>query len=382
MTRPAAKGWCPGAHRPMPSGDGLLVRIRPHLGRLNAEQVLGLCEAALRHGSGLVDLTSRANLQLRGITPAGHEPLLQDLHRLGLLDADPAIEARRNVLSAPLWRDGDATARLTEELTERLTELPELPAKFGFAVDAGRQRYLVKASADIRIERAASGGLILRAEGAELGRTVTPESAVSDAIALAEWFVRTGGPVNGRMARHLNHTRLPAEMQQERPAQSADALIPGPLLCDAFDAAAVYGVPFGRIPAARLTALLDRSGADALRVTPWRLSLLEQAPAVDVAPFVTAPDDPLLAVDACPGAPACANATVDTRAIARALAGRVQGRLHVSGCAKGCARPHSAETTLVGREGRFDLVRKGCAWDAPARRGLLPEALLNLSDPF
>ena len=377
MTRPAAKGWCPGAHRPMPSGDGLLVRVRPHLGRLTAEQVLRLCEAALRHGSGLIDLTSRSNLQLRGITPARHEPLLQDLHQLGLLDADPAVEARRNILCAPLWRDGDETACLAEELTQRLSELPELPAKFGFAVDAGRQRSLVNASADIRIERGTNGGLILRAEGAERGQAVTAESAISAAIALAEWFARTGGLVKGRMARHLHHRRLPLEMQQEHPAQSADALIPGPLVCDAFDTAAVYGVQFGRVPAARLMALMERSGAHALRVTPWRLFLLEGVRVVDVAPFVTAPDDPLLAVDACPGAPACASATVDTRAVARALAGRVKGRLHVSGCAKGCARPHSAETTLVGREGRFDLVREGCAWDAPERSGLLPAALVG-----
>ena len=28
------KGWCPGALRPMQSGDGLVVRIRPPTGRL------------------------------------------------------------------------------------------------------------------------------------------------------------------------------------------------------------------------------------------------------------------------------------------------------------------------------------------------------------
>ena len=375
--RPAAKGWCPGAHLPMMSGDGLLVRIRPRLGRLSADQVLGLCEAALRHGSGLIDLTSRANLQLRGIPPAGHDPLLQDLHRLGLLDADPAIEARRNVLSAPLWRDGDETARLTEELTQRLQELPALPAKFGFAIDAGRFRSLAEIPADIRIERSASGGLILRAEGAALGRPVASDEAVAAAIALAKWFVETDGARSGRMARHLDRATLPAETQRERPAASGNRLIPGRPTHSDLQEAAVYGAAFGRIPAGRLKTLMSRSGAAALRVTPWRLFLLEEAELLDVAPFISAADDPLLAVDACPGAPACASATVDTRAVARALAGRIQGALHVSGCAKGCARPRSAETTLVGREGRFDLVRKGCAWDAPERSGLLPAALAD-----
>ena len=375
--RPAAKGWCPGAHLPMMSGDGLLVRIRPRLGRLSADQVLGLCEAALRHGSGLIDLTSRANLQLRGIPPAGHDPLLQDLHRLGLLDADPAIEARRNVLSAPLWHDGDETARLTEELTQRLQELPALPAKFGFAIDAGRFRSLAEIPSDIRIERGASGGLILRAEGAALGRPVAPDEAVAAAIALAKWFVETGGARSGRMARHLDRATLPAETQRERPAASGDRLTPGRPTHSDLEEAAVYGAAFGRIPAGRLKTLMSRSGASALRVTPWRLFLLEEAELLDVAPFISAADDPLLAVDACPGAPACASATVDTRAVARALAGRIRGTLHVSGCAKGCARPRSADTTLVGREGRFDLVRKGCAWDAPERSGLLPATLAD-----
>jgi precorrin-3B synthase len=53
----------------MASGDGLIVRVRPLLARLTAAQALGLCKAALAHGSGLIDLTSRANLQLCGATP-------------------------------------------------------------------------------------------------------------------------------------------------------------------------------------------------------------------------------------------------------------------------------------------------------------------------
>ena len=46
VTRPDAKGWCPGAWRPMASGDGLLVRVRPRLGRLTASAGGG----ALRRG--------------------------------------------------------------------------------------------------------------------------------------------------------------------------------------------------------------------------------------------------------------------------------------------------------------------------------------------
>ena len=46
MTRPVAKGWCPGAYQPMQSGDGLIVRVRPRFARLNAKQALGLSQAS------------------------------------------------------------------------------------------------------------------------------------------------------------------------------------------------------------------------------------------------------------------------------------------------------------------------------------------------
>ena len=77
--RPTAKGWCPGAHRAMPSGDGLLVRVRPRLARLTVVQAMGLCEAAQRLGSGYIDLTNRANLQLRGVMPRHHHAVIEAL---------------------------------------------------------------------------------------------------------------------------------------------------------------------------------------------------------------------------------------------------------------------------------------------------------------
>ena len=32
LQQPAVRGWCPGALRPMESGDGLIVRLRPRAG--------------------------------------------------------------------------------------------------------------------------------------------------------------------------------------------------------------------------------------------------------------------------------------------------------------------------------------------------------------
>ena len=101
--RPEAKGWCPGAYRPMMSGDGLVVRVRPTCARLTADQVVGLCEVADALGNGVIDLTSRANLQIRGVSEDNHAEVLQRLAALDLLRDDPALESRRNILISPFW---------------------------------------------------------------------------------------------------------------------------------------------------------------------------------------------------------------------------------------------------------------------------------------
>lgn len=357
------KGWCPGAHRPMRSGDGLILRVRPRLGRLTAAQVGGICEAAARFGSGILELTSRANVQIRGVTEAGFPPLLERLDALGLLDPDEGAEAVRNVVVAPLWRAGDATERIATELLAGLAGLPPLPAKFGFAVDAGDGPVLGGVGADVRIERGVAGGLVVRADGAATGQATG--APVAAALDLARWFADHGGADAGRMAR-LRAPEPGAAPAAAQPAPEPGMTTLGPLL----------GAPFGHVEAAALAALVRVSGAEAVRVTPWRSLLLEGGRVVPSPGFVDRPGDPLLAVDACAGAPACPAATVQTRALARALAGRSAGRLHVSGCVKGCARAVPAAVVLVGRDGRYDLVLDGRAGDAPVATGLTAEAVL------
>ncbi|MEL6450718.1 MAG: precorrin-3B synthase [Pseudomonadota bacterium] len=360
--KPRVKGWCPGAWRPMLSGDGLLVRIRPRLGRLTAAQVKGLCAASLHFGNGLIDLTSRANLQLRGVSEDVHAALLDTLMALALLDPTPEAEGRRNIVTTPNWRPDDLTTRLHTALDAALPDLPDLPAKMGIALDTGPQPVLGDVSADFRFERSASGALILRADGAALGQQISEAQAATALTDLAHWFTKTGGAQAGRMARHLTTTPLPAQYTTTAAAARGQPLPPGPT-----PQGTAYGAPFGSIDARALAALMTDSQAQALRVTPWRVFLLEGARPCAPHGFVTDPADPLLHTHACPGAPACTAATVDTRALARRLA---RPGLHVSGCAKGCAHPRPAATTLVGNNGAFDLVENGHPWDAPRQRGL------------
>ena len=374
---PIIKGWCPGALRPMPSGDGLVVRVRPQGGRLTAVQATAIAALSRAHGSGLIDLSARANLQLRGVTAASHPALIAGLGALGLIDASLEIEARRNIVVTPFWTTGDGTVALALALAEALAadDAPALPGKFGFALDTGPVPVLRAVSADIRLERHARGGLMVRADGAATGAVVDRREGAAAALALARWFVASGGisQGRGRMAAHLARGAvLPT-------AFSTAVVPPGPALRLAPGAVPqgwLVGIAFGQMQAETLAALAELGP---LRLTPWRMLLIEALRGAPTVPgLITDPDDPLLRVVACPGAPDCPQALQPTRPLARALAALVpQGAmLHVSGCAKGCAHPGAAAFTLVAQAAGFGLIRGGTA-ATPAAPALSAAALLK-----
>ncbi|MDW3221733.1 MAG: cobalamin biosynthesis protein CobG [Paracoccaceae bacterium] len=365
----AVKGWCPGAYRPMMSGDGLIVRVRPFFARLDSAQVFGLCALSQEFGNGFLDLTNRANIQIRGVQQARLDNLLSALADLNLLDDQAETESRRNIVITPFWAMGDDTVSLCRDLMNTLSQLPELPAKFGFSIEACEAPLLTQTSGDIRIERGCDG-LIVRAQGAARGRAVTRDTAVSAVHDMAQWFAAHRTPEQRRMADVVAARDLPADWTAIAPLEPANPLVPGPC-----QQGFLLGAAFGQLDSAELANLMQQTGAPALRITPWRLFLLEGVASLDTTTFVTKPDDPLLHVDACPGAPFCASATVPTRDLARDLATRSNGSLHISGCAKGCARKSEANTTFVGNQGRFDLVSNGHAWDAPEKTGLTPDDL-------
>ncbi|MBN2629260.1 MAG: precorrin-3B synthase [Rhodobacteraceae bacterium] len=364
MSGPAftVQGWCPGALRPMMSGDGLVVRLRPPGGRLTPTQVDGIAAAARAFGNGMIELSARANVQLRGISEANHPALIDALRDLGLTDPDPATEARRNMTVTPF---ADAvTDRLAAELALALAHAPDLPGKFGFAVDTGPAPVLRGASADIRLERAADGGLLLRCDGAPFGARVIEPEAAQAVLALAQWFVAAGGvqDARGRMAALIATGAGPTGALAPMVAPALAVQAPDPGLCPQ---GALLGFAFGQIGAETFAkmALLG-----ALRVTPWRMVLVEGLDSLpDLPGVLTRPDAPLRRVMACTGAPGCGQAFAPVRDLARRLAPQVPpGRvLHVSGCAKGCAHPAAADVTLVATARGFDLIRDGAAQARP-----------------
>jgi precorrin-3B synthase len=354
----------------MQSGDGLVVRIRPPLGRLTPVQAAAIAEAAVAHGNGIIDLSARANLQLRGVTEASHPRLIDDLRVQGLIDPDIETESLRNLIVTP-FRDGETLA-LASALTAALARMPRLPGKFGFALDSGRHPVLTAASADIRVERSAEVRLILRPDGCPLGQPVS--DLAEDAIAMAEWFVANGGVSSGRgrMAALIARGVAPPGCS-EMPAEALPQPMPG-LHADG----ALVALAFGQMRAETLAAIAALGHE--VRPTPWRMLFLVGAKALpSISGLIADETDPILRVTACTGAPACPQALGETRSLARAVAPHLEpGRsLHISGCAKGCAHPGPADLTLTATAEGYDLVRNGCAADIPDLTGLSAASALD-----
>lgn len=386
-TNPWVRQACPGVVAPMATGDGLLLRLRHPVGGLTPEQARTVADVARRFGSGELELTSRANLQLRGFSQASLPQAREELAVTGLVDADPRTEAVRNVVASPAAdRDPQAVADvrgLARELAAAVTQRPallELPPKVGLLVDGGGRARLDRLAADLRLEamateagvhyRLAVGGT---AQTAAVLGWVPPERAVPAAVGVLERFhtlrqTAEDPPrrLSGAVARF--GTGPLEQVGGLEPATGRDPVAgqpvsdPGTTLgADPEGAWVGAAFPFGALTAdqlAGLAELVDPSVGGALRLTPWRAVLLVGAQENALSGLaalgaVTDRTDPRLALGACVGAPRCEAGAVDARAEARALveaAGELLahgGGLHVSGCDKHCGDPAAATAVLT-----------------------------------
>lgn len=379
--QPFVHGACPGALQPMAAADGLIVRVRPPLARLTQRQAFALAELAQQYGTGQLSLTSRANLQIRGISDSDHSACIASLTRLGLADVSIEQERRRNLVHTPFWVAGDASQQIAARLVQALKEpsAPTLPAKFGFAVDCGARPVLSGTSADIRFQRDVNGDLICLADGMTTGARISVDTAVETALLLARWFLDAGGAPEGRgrMAALLANGAAPPIVFSDRLAATGEIGIPKP---GAHSLGWLVAPEFGHMSSQELG---DMARLGALRLTPWRMVLLEGVRSSAAPSLGLSASDPRLNVFVCTGAPGCVQAFSSTLDIARSLATRLTGgeSLHVSGCSKGCAHPSSARITLVAKAPDvFNLVRNGKARDEPVRTDLSAEQILSIPE--
>ncbi|GAB2867700.1 nitrite/sulfite reductase [Actinocorallia aurea] len=392
---------CPGALRPHTAADGALARVRLPGGRATSAQVSALATAARTFGSGELELTSRANIQLRGLDPARIPALAAHLAEAGLLPS-ATHERVRNILASPLTglpvpagpgRPGGGRADvgdLVGALDRALCAVPALaalPGRFLFALDDGGGHRLPRADAAARALGPDTFALDLA--GAFTGLGVGACDVVPALLASAQAFLAERAALGSEawrltelpeavpgVVRALERLPFVTRSLPEGSPRSADA---GPVpLGLVSDGVVVAGAPLGRLSADQAEAL---SAWDRIVVTPWRSVVVTGGPD-DVGKlarhgFVVSSEDALSGVTACTGRPGCGKALADVRADALAVMAPGPGRVHWSGCDRRCGRPEGSVVDVVAvpdgyrvSEGPVlsSLVTAGAAVNA-ARRG-------------
>jgi precorrin-3B synthase len=270
---------CPGALRPWPADDGLLVRLRLVGGRLPVRSLRALAAVADEFGDGRIHVTGRANLQLRAL-PGRDGRLTPDALRAvegtGLLPA-PAHELVRNIMVSPSTGRTRAGGRLdlrpvAAALDALLCAEPRraaLPGRFLFVLDDGRGD-LLERTCDLGLAALDERVAQLRI-GDGWGPLVPAEEAPDALVRLVDEFLlrRGDGP------------SAPWHVA-ELPTPLADAARPDPRLPEP-----APPLPYGPLPGiGRHVPVpdegLDRSAAASLAeealgaghgevvVTPWR----------------------------------------------------------------------------------------------------------------
>ena len=383
----------------MQSGDGLIVRVRPHGGSLPVASLGALAEAASCFGNGQIDLTRRANLQIRGVTEKTVEPLWETLAALDLLDDSAEAEAIRNIAINPLAgidpteiADVRPIALALEAELASSPDLQALPGKFAFVIDGGGLLPLTELSADIHLEARRDGNDIFIAVGIGTASGVAWLAAAAifeaadGAIRAARAMLALGAGVRSHalpstaVAAIRDALDLPELYATTIETRSGQRPRRGLLTLQDGRYAVGLGAALGRVESGTLVALaeaLTQFGVSDVRLSPWRTIYAEVGSRGDGEALVETARahglivddaDPLVRIDACSGA-GCCNATVlPTREHARrlaALAARTgfPGTLHVSGCSKGCARSAPADLVLVGAGDSYRVVRTGTVRD-------------------
>jgi precorrin-3B synthase len=430
---------CPGTVDAAVGDDGLIARVRLPGGRLSGPQLRVIADCAAELGTGCVDLTVRANVQLRGLSEGGLRTLAVRLADAGLLPS-PSHDRVRNILAGPFAGrdpgalvDADLMTGLLDAALCAAPELAALPGRFQFVIDDGGWPVAAPRH-DVALVAVAPGVVELRLAGSATGRFASDASdAVGLALAAARVFMRE------RAASGAWHVReLPGGAAQLADALTTESgpkgLAPRPTgprfgggeirrvprastpvigcVTQADGRSAVSAlVPLGRLTHGQLTVLADLvapAHADAakaphsqaasahdtarLRLTPWRGVWVRDITPTDVPRVVAAletaglptdPDSAWRGVSACSGVGECRRAAVDVRALAREFAAERRsgwpGAVHFAACGRACGRP-AGSALVVAEEppGRAPEYRLAVGTGRPRDADALRRALAVL----
>lgn len=346
---------CPGVLRPWSADDGAIVRLRFPRG-LTPARLRAVMAAAQEFGAPFLQLTSRANLQVRGLPDPLPAEVVERFESL-VESPSPTHERVRNILVEPFDpQAADAAARLDDALCAR-ADLAGLPGRFLFAVMGTRSPGRVLGeNPDITVvaadEADKADAVVVRAPDGLLRHEVPRGQGIGAALDVAAEFL-TVRP-DDRVWRLGD---LPANAPvfasfSAMPVHHVSPLLPGPLAGGLFAA-----IPLGLMDAEGVRALCEAAenlGSERLWLTPWRGICLPTATPTDAVWATLAErgfgDPDARRVTACIGSPWCRRTDVETVPLARSLLGGagVPGGppVHLSGCPRRCGAPQRPHVDL------------------------------------
>jgi precorrin-3B synthase len=399
--RPSA---CPGLLRIVPALDGGICRVKLAGGALSSQQARAIAEAAQHCASGVLELTNRSNLQIRGVLPGQQAELIERLLGAGLGPSNPAADDVRNLLLSPAagldpqaLLDTRALAAALLDLLQNTPALHQLSAKFALQLDGGEALAMREHPHDIWLSAlpGTPTRLAFGLAGCPVDRplgVVDAEHAVPLVAQLLRLFLDLAGSTHSRMRQLLSvipaHqllqqllTRLPftvqavpADWPRAPVSQHAPMGIYPQQQADLCMVAAASRL--GRINAAQLRALAELTehyGDASLRLTPWQGLLLPNIPEhsadkllhklAELGLLIDA-QEPLSNLIACTGSAACGKGLADSKADALRLAERLRAsnarpQVHLSACPRSCAAAHTAPFTLLASSaGHYQLYQR------------------------
>ncbi|MDZ4269654.1 MAG: precorrin-3B synthase, partial [Mycobacterium sp.] len=191
MDRARDDDACPGALQTHHAADGELARLRLPGGMISAAQLEAVAQAATDSGNSTLELTSRGNLQIRGVRDTA--AVAARLSGAGLLPS-PTHERVRNIVASPLsgrsggiWDVRGLVAAL-DAAVQHEPRLSRLPGRFLFGIDDGRGD-ISGLGADVGVHALDESTATLLLAGRDTGVRLTAAAVVPELLAIADRFL-------------------------------------------------------------------------------------------------------------------------------------------------------------------------------------------------
>jgi ferredoxin-nitrite reductase len=391
--------WVGVFYRPVTPGK-FMMRLRIPNGILSSEQMRVLGEIVQRYGDdGNADITTRQNLQLRGIRIEDIPDIFQRLKSVGMTSVQSGMDNVRNITGSPMaGLDADElidTRELVQKVQDMITnygqgnyQFTNLPRKFNIAIEGGRDNSVHAEINDIAFVPAYKEG--------ELGFNVVwvrPNQEVVDLCrGILEVYRDNGLRANRQKSRLMwlidewgieefrtrvaNHLGYPLATAAEKDAidwEKRDHLGVFPQKQEGLSYIGLC-VPVGRLFADDmfdLARIAEVYGSGELRLTVEQNVIIPNIAAENMPTLLT---EPLLAkftpnptplqraLVSCTGAQFCNFALIETKNRAVDLISQLdaelnipQGvRIHWTGCPNSCGQPQVADIGLMGTKARKD----------------------------